>query len=168
MVCTPYGPSRRRAELPAEFYWVVGCSYLGLPESGGEIRNPIGANMSMLTRLALEAGGFDEGNRAAGRQYTRLRRDRAFHPADRPIARISRHVRTHRGGGPSRDPGPSEAGYFISRCWHEGRSKADVVRLAGSGRIWNGNGGKLCWSFPRPCSGSCAACSPAMWPHRPG
>ena len=32
--------------LPPEFWWVVGCSYVGLPLTACEVRNPIGANMS--------------------------------------------------------------------------------------------------------------------------
>src|ERR1700749_1859486 len=52
------GPELPPPWMPPEFYWVVGCSYLGLPESVSEVRNPIGANMSMLTRAAVDAGGF--------------------------------------------------------------------------------------------------------------
>jgi hypothetical protein len=40
-----------------------------------------------------------------------------------PTAAVDHHVSQER----------LKLGYFISRCWHEGRSKADVVRLAGSG-----------------------------------
>ena len=40
----------------AEFDWVVGCSYRGLPETVSVVRNPIGAKMSLRTSLALEAG----------------------------------------------------------------------------------------------------------------
>ena len=55
---TPCGRDSARW-LPPAFNWVVGCSYRGLPENTGVVRNPIGANMSMRTRLALAAGGFD-------------------------------------------------------------------------------------------------------------
>jgi glycosyltransferase involved in cell wall biosynthesis len=32
--------------FPPEFFWVIGCTYLGLPEQTGPVRNMIGANMS--------------------------------------------------------------------------------------------------------------------------
>ena len=64
-----YGPGRM-----LEFYWIVECGYRGLPESVGPVRNPIGANMSMRTGLALEVGGstsrsaaWARGRRAASR-----------------------------------------------------------------------------------------------------
>ena len=57
----PLWPGPRPQWLPPAFDWVVGCSYLGLPEKTGAVRNPIGANMSMRTRPALDAGGFDTG-----------------------------------------------------------------------------------------------------------
>jgi len=55
----PWWPELPPRWLPAEFYWVIGCSYRGLPAYIGPVRNPIGANMSMRTELALQAGGFD-------------------------------------------------------------------------------------------------------------
>ena len=52
----PWWPELAPRWLPEEFYWVVGCSYRGLPESVGPVRNPIGASMSMRTVPALQAG----------------------------------------------------------------------------------------------------------------
>lgn len=46
----PLWPGQRPRWLPPAFDWVVGCSYAGLPEKTGVVRNPIGANMSMRTR----------------------------------------------------------------------------------------------------------------------
>jgi glucosyl-dolichyl phosphate glucuronosyltransferase len=119
--------------FPPEFYWVIGCSYRGLPKSVGEVRNPIGANMSMRTRSALEAGGF---NAKMGRNGTNTRgcgetelaiRLTARQPGSAvmyvPDAAVDHNV------GPER----LRLSYFLSRCWHEGQSKADVVRLAGVG-----------------------------------
>mgnify|MGYP003808044233 FL=1 len=44
--------------FPAEFGWVVGCDYRGLPGDGAEIRNPIGASMGVRRTKALQVGGF--------------------------------------------------------------------------------------------------------------
>src|SRR5579862_7385160 len=42
----PLWQTHRPAWFPAEFNWVIGCSYPGLPERSARIRNMIGANMS--------------------------------------------------------------------------------------------------------------------------
>lgn len=118
--------------LPPEFDWVVGCSYRGLPDTLSVVRNPIGANMSLRTGLALEVGGFDEavgrvGTNPRGCEETELSiRLTASRPGSAvfyvPDAAVDHHVTEER----------IQLGYFLRRCWHEGMSKADVVRLAGS------------------------------------
>jgi hypothetical protein len=126
------GPSRP-AWFPPAFDWVVGCSYLGLPDSVERVRNPIGANMSMRTGLALDVGGFSTdvgrvGGKPRGCEETELAiRLTAAKPGSSvlylPAAAVDHHV--------SRDR--VRLSYFLRRCWSEGLSKATVVRLAGSG-----------------------------------
>lgn len=128
----PRWPGKRPSWLPTEFDWVVGCSYTGLPTTGGAVRNPIGASMSMLTQLALKVGGFDEsvgrvGNRPTGCEETELSiRLTAEQPGSViyyvPNATVDHQVTPER----------VKLGYFLRRCWHEGLSKASVVRLAGA------------------------------------
>jgi len=128
----PRWPGRRPRWLPPEFDWVVGCSYHGLPETVSVVRNPIGASMSLRTSLALEAGGFDDavgrvGTSPRGCEETELAiRLTASRPGSTifyvPAAAVDHHVSAER----------LRFGYFVSRCWHEGLSKADVVRMVGS------------------------------------
>jgi GT2 family glycosyltransferase len=128
----PRWPAARPSWLPAEFYWVVGCSYRGLPETTGQVRNPIGASMSMLTDLALEVGGFDEsvgrvGANTRGCEETELSIRLTASRAGSvilyvPASAVDHHVAPER----------LSFSYFARRCWHEGQSKADVVRLAGA------------------------------------
>lgn len=128
----PRWPNLRPTWLPPVFDWVVGCSYLGLPDSVAPVRNPIGANMSLRTRQALEAGGF---NASLGRSASGSRGCEETELAIRlvanqpksvilyvPAAAVDHHVQEDR----------LRLGYFLRRCWHEGLSKATVVRLAGS------------------------------------
>lgn len=127
----PRWATARPSWLPPEFDWVVGCSYVGLPEGVGAVRNPIGANMSFRTELALEAGGF---NATIGRVAGRPRGCEETELAIRltaaaqgtvmyiPSASVDHHV------GPER----MRLSYFLRRCWHEGQSKAAVVRLVGA------------------------------------
>jgi hypothetical protein len=128
----PWWPALRPPWLPHTFDWVVGCSYLGLPDSTGPVRNPIGANMSLRTRLALEVGGF---NCSVGQMGGNLQRCDETELAIRltasrpksvviyvPAAAVDHHVGNDR----------LRFSYFLRRCWYEGLSKATVVRLAGA------------------------------------
>lgn len=128
----PWWPGLQPRWLPPEFYWVVGCSYRGLPVSVNPVRNPIGANMSIRTDLALKIGGFDTavgrvGTRPTGCEETELAiRLAADNLASAifyvPDAAVDHHVGQER----------LNLSYFLRRCWHEGISKASVVQLVGA------------------------------------
>jgi cellulose synthase/poly-beta-1,6-N-acetylglucosamine synthase-like glycosyltransferase len=128
----PRWPNLRPRWLPREFDWVVGCSYLGMPDSAGAIRNPIGANMSVRTQAAVEAGGFHAGvgrigTPPAGCEETELAiRLTAGRPQATiyytPDSAVDHYVAPER----------VKFSYFMRRCWHEGLSKAVVVQLAGA------------------------------------
>jgi glycosyltransferase involved in cell wall biosynthesis len=45
--------------FPEELYWLIGCSYKGLPEHRSIMRNPIGCNMSFRKDVFERAGVFD-------------------------------------------------------------------------------------------------------------
>jgi len=119
--------------FPPEFDWVVGCSYLGLPDRVADVRNVFGANMS-FTREALErAGAFDSrmgrlGSGFSGGEETELSiRARAAMTGSRillnPAAVVDHRV----------PRGRSRLSYFIGRCFGEGLSKAILARLSGGG-----------------------------------
>jgi glycosyltransferase involved in cell wall biosynthesis len=116
--------------LPPEMYWVVGCSYVGLPTGVAEIRNPIGANMAFRRELLRDAGGFLEGMGRVGtvplgceetELAIRIRRMTGGVVLHVPAARVSHRVTASR----------VTWRYFLSRCWSEGLSKALVARQAG-------------------------------------
>jgi len=117
--------------LPPEFDWVVGCSYVGLPTAPSEVRNPIGANMSFRTDLALAAGGFNE---TVGRVGARPRGCEETTLAIQVTAQAHAHVMYVPAAAVDHYVGPERAqfGYFVRRCWHEGQSKAAVVTLVGA------------------------------------
>jgi hypothetical protein len=125
----PRWPGRLPRWLPPEFYWVIGGSYHGLPVSVAPVRHPIGANMSMLTRRAVQAGGFDVGRRGArspgraagdlaGRLTAASGASAVFYV---PSAAVDLQLGSAR----------LTMSYFRRRCWQEGRSKARIGRLAG-------------------------------------
>jgi O-antigen biosynthesis protein len=128
----PRWPERRPSWLPPEFDWVVGCSYVGLPITGGTVRNPVGCTMSVRTAEALDAGGFDArighvGENGRGCEETDLAiRLTARRPGwvirYVPEAIVDHNVDRERLTG----------SYFLRRCWNEGISKAIVVQMNGS------------------------------------
>ena len=117
--------------FPAEFGWVVGCTYRGLPPERAAVRNLIGASMSFRRELFAEFGGFRNGigrigTHPVGCEETEfcLRVSRA-RPGGRfvyqPLALVRHRVPARR----------ARWRYFLARCYGEGLSKALVVRAAG-------------------------------------
>jgi GT2 family glycosyltransferase len=120
------------AWLPPEFYWVVGCSYRGLPEVPAEIRNPIGANMAFRRSVVEAVGGFIDGIGRVGKTplgceetdlAIRARSHTGGQVIHAPAARVEHQVTRSR----------CRWRYFRSRCFAEGLSKAIVARRLGSG-----------------------------------
>jgi GT2 family glycosyltransferase len=117
--------------LPEEFYWVVGCTYRGMPTTASMIRNPIGANMAFRREMFEAVGGFQSsigriGTRPLGCEETELCiRARQFWPTRgflyQPQAVVFHHVPAAR----------TRWSYFFSRCYAEGLSKAIVSRYVG-------------------------------------
>lgn len=121
--------------LAPEFYWVIGCSYEGMPVSDGRIRNPIGANMSMRRAVMDATGPFEPklGRVEQGRPVYGTAEETEYciraaqrHPggywAYRPRS-VVRHVVT---------PQRATWGYFVLRCRVEGRAKGILSELAGA------------------------------------
>jgi glycosyltransferase involved in cell wall biosynthesis len=122
--------------FPAEFNWVVGCTYAGMPVKTTRIRNAIGANMSVWASVLASAGAFDSRlGRTDGRKglYGTAEetefgiRTTAAHPGRywvyRPEARVRHSVPPTRGTWR----------YFVARCRVEGRAKAVLAAVAGAG-----------------------------------
>jgi glycosyltransferase involved in cell wall biosynthesis len=118
--------------FPEEFLWVVGCSYRGLPQAMGQVRNPIGCSMAFRRSMLNAAGGFAltlgrVGKTPLGCEETELAiRIRALHankvilhvPTSKVVHEVTAERITWR--------------YFRARCFAEGLSKAAVASLAGS------------------------------------
>jgi GT2 family glycosyltransferase len=119
----PTWEQERPAWFPREFDWVVGCTYLGMPEAAQEVRNLHGCNMSFRRQLLDELGGFRLGY---GCDETELCiRLRQRWPLKKllylPEAKVFHHVPHSR----------TRFRRFVSRCYFEGGSKAVVTRLVG-------------------------------------
>ncbi|MFC1407990.1 glycosyltransferase family 2 protein [Streptacidiphilus sp. N1-12] len=165
----PRWESGRPGWFPAEFDWVVGCCYRGMPEQRSPVRNFIGANMSFRRAELLAAGGFRTdlgrvGSRPLGCEETELCLRIAARRPDgvllyEPAAVVRHHV----------PPARTRWAYFRSRCYAEGLSKAAVARHAGSGPALASERGYLRSTLPRallrglrPGSGTAAGTVPAL------
>ena len=118
--------------FPAEFNWVVGCSYRGLPEMAAPVRNVIGCNMAFRRWAWAAVGGFRTdlghiGSRPLGCDETefcirlgqRWPRHRLLYL---PSARVRHRVPAAR----------ARFRYFWLRCLLEGQTKARVTRIVGA------------------------------------
>ncbi|MFE5036307.1 glycosyltransferase family 2 protein [Streptomyces sp. 900105755] len=132
----PIWASGRRPDwFPEEFDWVVGCTYRGLPAGRVRVRNVLGGNASFRRTAFDAAGGFATGigrdgdKRPLGCEetelcirLTRARPDAVLLIDDRAVIhhRVP-EVREH-------------FGYFRTRAYAEGLSKALVARSVGAGK----------------------------------
>ncbi|HTT51417.1 MAG TPA: glycosyltransferase family 2 protein [Streptosporangiaceae bacterium] len=130
----PNWQAPRPTWFPAEFAWVVGAAYRGMPETRAPVRNLLGGNASFRREAFRIAGGFQNGigrsaaKRPLGCEETEfcirlsqrspgsvfLFDDRAviWHVVPRERCRFR---------------------YFRSRCYAEGLSKAQVTTSVGAG-----------------------------------
>jgi len=119
--------------LPSEFNWTVGCTYTGMPVLPVPIRNPFGGSMVIRKSMFDLVGGFRTGTGRVGEvplgcEETELCIRARQHRPEMiffydPNARISHKVPRKR----------LTWSYFLSRCYHEGLSKALLSRLVGAG-----------------------------------
>ena len=119
--------------FPPEFDWVVGCTHSGMPQELAPVRNLVGANMSFRREPLLAVGGFSHdlgrvGTLPVGCEETDLsiRVHQRWPEAEilyDPAAEVEHVVPPSRG----------RVRYFLDRCRAEGRSKAVLTGMVGSG-----------------------------------
>jgi glycosyltransferase involved in cell wall biosynthesis len=120
--------------MPEEFYWVVGCNYLGMPPSGAPVRNLLGGNMSFRREVFDIIDGFQAGIGRSGNKRPLGCEETEF------CIRLSQRspstilVMDHRSiiwhfVSDKR----CRFSYFLSRCYAEGISKAQVTANVGGG-----------------------------------
>ncbi|MFJ3305798.1 glycosyltransferase [Streptomyces sp. NPDC086549] len=130
----PIWASGRRPDwFPEEFDWVVGCTYKGLPPGRVRVRNVLGGNASFRRTAFDAAGGFATGigrdgdKRPLGCEETELciRLTRARPDA---VLLIDDRAVIHHRVPEARE----HFGYFRTRAYAEGLSKALVARSVGA------------------------------------
>ena len=127
---SPVWPGEPPAALPEELLWIVGCSYLGLPEAG-PIRNVMGCSMAFRREPLLAIGGFNPDTGRVGTLPIGCEETEAcilLRQADptstilyAPAANVRHHVSADR----------VRLAYVAHRSWCEGLSKAGIARTVG-------------------------------------
>ena len=122
----PDWSGRRPVWLPEEFDWVVGATHRGAPTGIAEVRNAWAENMAVRADTFRLVGGFRTGFGKLGAHSRPEDTDLCIRMAAAggrwlytPDAVVSHHV----------PPGRSTYRFFVRRCYHEGRGKADLVAL---------------------------------------
>ncbi|MFJ9630278.1 glycosyltransferase family 2 protein [Streptomyces sp. NPDC091280] len=130
-----WASGRRPVWFPEEFDWVVGATYKGLPPGRVRVRNVLGGNASFRRTAFDAAGGFATGigrdgdKRPLGCEETELciRLTRARPDA---VLLIDDRAVIHHRVPEARE----HFGYFRTRTYAEGLSKALVARSVGAGK----------------------------------
>ncbi|MEV0369633.1 glycosyltransferase family 2 protein [Streptomyces sp. NPDC050636] len=128
-----WASGRRPLWFPAEFDWVVGCTYRGLPPGKVRVRNVLGGNASFRRAAFDLVGGFAHGigrdgdRRPLGGEETELC-IRIGHTLPEAVLLIDDRSVIHH-----RVPAARQRfGYFRGRAYAEGLSKALVARNVGA------------------------------------
>ncbi len=129
---TPIWETAQPAWFPEEFWWVIGCSYRGLPQVRQPVRNPFGGSMCLRREIFAKVGGFRYtvgrvATKPMGCEETELCiRARQYWPdkvfLHEPRASVRHWVPNSR----------LTWAYFRARCFAEGQSKALVSHSVGA------------------------------------
>ncbi|WP_309051164.1 glycosyltransferase family 2 protein [Streptomyces sp.] len=128
-----WASGRRPVWFPEEFDWVVGCTYRGLPPGRVRVRNVLGGNASFRRSAFAAAGGFATGigrdgdRRPLGCEETELC-IRLAEALPEAVLLIDDRAVIHHTVPPVRE----RFGYFRTRTYAEGLSKALVARSVGA------------------------------------
>jgi GT2 family glycosyltransferase len=126
----PLWPVARPAWFPEEFFWVIGASYRGMPEQVAPVRNVWSGSMA-LRRSDFEAvEGFREGFGKTGNRSRPEDTDLCLRVAEAAPGRTWMYA-PGAVAGHKVPPVRATANFFFSRCWHEGRGKAELANATG-------------------------------------
>ncbi len=130
----PKWQTSRPKWIPEEFFWVIGCNYLGMPPSGAPVRNLLGANMSFRREVFDIVDGFQAGigrsasKRPLGCEETEFCIKLTQRSPSTVLVMDHRAMIWHFVSDER-----CRFSYFLSRCYAEGISKAQVTANVGTG-----------------------------------
>jgi len=129
----PGWDTRRPSWFPEEFDWVLGCTYIGMPTTRAQVRNVLGGNASFRREIFEQVGGFksgigrDRGKRPLGGEETEFCIRIGQQIPGAVLVFDEQAVITHRVRADR-----CRFGYYRTRCYAEGLSKALVAGHVGT------------------------------------
>jgi len=129
----PGWDTQRPAWFPEEFDWVIGCTYIGMPTRRAPVRNVLGGNASFRRQVFEQVGGFssgigrDRGKRPLGCEETEFCIRIGQQIPGAVLLFDEQAVITHRVRADR-----CRFGYYRTRCYAEGLSKALVAGAVGA------------------------------------
>jgi glycosyltransferase involved in cell wall biosynthesis len=120
------------AWFPEEFYWIIGCTHRGMPETIAPVRNLIACNMAVRRAVFQEIGGFRNGMGPSGKHALGCEETEW---CIRASQRWPEKVWLHKPTAKARHQVPASRArwrYFFRRCYGEGLSKALVAQFVGA------------------------------------
>ncbi|OKO88672.1 hypothetical protein AC629_08645 [Bradyrhizobium sp. NAS80.1] len=128
--------------FPAEFNWIVGCTYTGMPVHNGQVRNLLGANMAVRADVIRRTGGFTAGWGGGSTRLGGPRGGKAVSEACDETEFCIRASRQFPGGiwlycpqARIQHVVPAQRTtwrYFVRRCRMEGTAKSVLTGVTGS------------------------------------
>ena len=134
--------------FPGEFGWVVGASYVGLPEENAPVRNVWSENMAVRREAFEQVGGFRSGFGKLGHSSRPEDTDLCIRVGSRapgsrwlyvPTAVVEHEV----------PPERATIGFFLRRCYAEGAGKVEMSRHLGRQRDLGAERAYLVRTLPR-------------------
>lgn len=126
----PLWESNRPPWFPSEFLWAVGASYTGMPKEVAPVRNVWSGNMAVRRETFASVGGFRLGFGKVGGQSrpedTELSIRMGASSSDARWVYVPKAVAAHHVPSVRSTPG-----FFLRRCYDEGRGKVEMGRVLG-------------------------------------
>ena len=142
----PLWATARPRWFPGEFDWAVGASYAGMPAETARVRNVWSNNMAVRRAAFEAAGGFREDFGKVGA---------VSRPEDTDLClRVTSGAWLYEAGAVGHWVPPQRATfrYFLVRCFNEGRGKAGLAALNGTGASTSRERGYAVRVLPRAIS----------------
>jgi len=127
----PLWECRQPRWFPPEFGWAVGVSYRGMPQAASPVRNVWSGNMVIRRDVFDAIGGFRAGFGKVGGRSSPEDTDLCM----RASAAFDRGVWIYEPNGRAWHRVPASRatpGFFLRRCFREGRGKAALAALNGT------------------------------------
>ncbi|WP_290623243.1 MULTISPECIES: glycosyltransferase [unclassified Archaeoglobus] len=127
----PLWVAKKPRWFPEEFYWMIGATHLGFPDTVTEVRNTFGSNISFRRDVFLELGGFNP-------EMGGIKGRRMLQGGE---TELCERMRKKYGRGVMYNPnaivyhkifeGRTKLGFLARRAFWQGYSKAVMERVAG-------------------------------------